>query len=50
MTFTPDITETIPLNVGNPASAGLWTNSAEEYDIAVGGIPFILAPTDSNPY
>ncbi len=50
MTFTPDITENIPLNVGNPASAGLWTNSAEDYDIAVGGIPFILAPTDSNPY
>ncbi len=48
--FTPDITENIPLNVGNPASAGLWTNSAEDYDIAVGGIPFILAPTDSNPY
>lgn len=50
MTFTPDITETIPLNVGNPASSGLWTNSAEDYDIAVGGIPFILAPTDTNPY
>ncbi len=48
--FTPDITVNIPLNVGNPASAGLWTNSAEDYDIAVGGIPFILAPTDSNPY
>jgi hypothetical protein len=50
VTFTPDITETIPLNVGNPASSGLWTNSAEDYDIAVGGIPFILAPTDTNPY
>lgn len=50
MTYTPDITENIPLNVGNPASSGLWTNSAEDYDIAVGGIPFILAPTDSNPY
>jgi hypothetical protein len=50
VTFTPDITENIPLNVGNPASSGLWTNSAEDYDIAVGGIPFILAPTDTNPY
>jgi len=50
VTYTPDITENIPLNVGNPASSGLWTNSAEDYDIAVGGIPFILAPTDTNPY
>ena len=50
MTFTPDITETIPLNVGNPASAGLWTNSAEDYDVAIGGLPFFMAPTDSNPY
>lgn len=48
--FTPDITESIPLNVGNPASSGLWTNNAEDYDIAIGGIPFILAPTDANPY
>lgn len=50
MTFTPDITETIPLNVGNPASSGIWTNSAEDYDVAIGGIPFILAPNDANPY
>ena len=50
MTFTPDITENIPLNVGNPASSGLWTNNAEDYDVAIGGLPFIMAPTDSNPY
>lgn len=50
MTFTPDITENIPLNVGNPASSGLWTNNAEDYDVAIGGVPFIMAPTDSNPY
>jgi hypothetical protein len=50
VTFTPDITENIPLNVGNPASSGLWTNNAEDYDVAIGGVPFIMAPTDSNPY
>lgn len=49
-TFTPDITEDIPLNIGNPASAGIWTNSAEDYDVAIGGIPFFMAPTDSDPY
>ena len=45
-----DITEALPLNIGNPGTSGFWTNNAEDYDIAVGGIPFILAPTDINPY
>ena len=45
-----DITEGLPLNVGNPGITGFWTNNAEDYDVAVGGIPFILAPTDQNPY
>ena len=47
---TPDITQDIPLNVGNPGTSGFWTNNAEDYDIAVGGLPFFLAPTDVNPY
>lgn len=45
-----DITNDIPINVGNPATTALWTNSAEDYDIAVGGQPFFLAPTDAFPY
>ena len=45
-----DITEGLPLNVGNPGVTGFWTNNAEEYDVAIGGEPFILAPTDTNPY
>lgn len=47
---TPDITENIPLNVGNPGTSGFWSNNAEDYDVAVGGLPFFLAPTDVNPY
>jgi hypothetical protein len=47
---SPDITDTIPLNVGNPGTTGFWTNNAEDYDIAVGGLPFMLAPTDQVPY
>ena len=47
---TPDITENIPLNIGNPGTSGFWTNNAEDYDVAVGGEPFFLAPTDQNPY
>jgi len=47
---TPDITEDLPLNIGNPGVAGFWTNNAEDYDVAFGGLPFFLAPTDVNPY
>ena len=49
-TFSPDITESIPLNVGNPGTSGFWSNNAEDYDVAVGGLPFFLAPNDQNPY
>lgn len=47
---TPDITENIPLNIGNPGVSGFWTNNSENYDVAIGGEPFFLAPTDQNPY
>jgi hypothetical protein len=45
-----DITEGLPVNVGNPGVAGFWINNAEDFDVAIGGEPFILAPTDTNPY
>ena len=45
-----NITEDLPLNIGNPGTSGFWTNNAEDYDVAFGGIPFLLAPTDTNPY
>jgi hypothetical protein len=45
-----DITEDIPLNIGNPSTSGIWNNTAENYDVAIGGLPFILAPSDINPY
>jgi len=47
---SPDITENIPLNVGNPGVSGFWTNNAEDYDVAIGGLPFFMAPTDAVPY
>ena len=47
---SPDITENIPLNVGNPGTSGFWTNNAEDYDVAIGGLPFFMAPTDAVPY
>ncbi len=45
-----DITESIPLNIGNPGSTSFWVNNGEEYDVAIGGYPFLIAPTDNNPY
>lgn len=45
-----DITEGLPLNVGNPGTSGFWTNTGADYDVAFGGIPFFIAPTDQNPY
>lgn len=45
-----NITESIPLNIGNPGTTGFWTNRAETYDVAVGGMPFFMAPTDTYPY
>jgi hypothetical protein len=47
---SPDITDNIPLNIGNPGTSGFWTNNAEDYDVAIGGEPFFMAPTDQNPY
>ena len=45
-----DITEDIPLNIGNPGSSAFWTNNEDSYDIAVGGLPFLLCSTDNTPY
>ena len=45
-----NITESIPLNIGNPATSGFWTNTQEDYDVAIGGLPFFMVPTDQNPY
>ena len=47
---SPDITENIPLNIGNPGVSGFWINNAEDYDVAIGGEPFFMVPTDQNPY
>jgi hypothetical protein len=47
---SPDITDNIPLNIGNPGTSGFWTNNAEDYDVAIGGEPFFMAPTDQVPY
>ncbi len=50
-----DITEgraerAIAVDVGVVSSTSIWQNTDIAYDIAIGGLPFILATTDSRPY
>jgi hypothetical protein len=50
-----DITEgraerAIAVDVGVVGDSSLWQNTAESYDVAVGGLPFILATSDDRPY
>lgn len=48
--MTRDITEDIPLNIGNPGLSSFWVNNEDAFDIAVGGLPFLLCSTDNTPY
>ena len=50
-----DITEgraerAIAVDVGVVGDSSIWQNTAESYDVAVGGLPFILATSDERPY
>jgi hypothetical protein len=50
-----DITEgrssrAIAVDLGIVSSSATWQNTAEAYDIAVGGLPFFYAISDARPY
>ena len=46
-----DITDDIPLNVGQPTlPSNIWFNTDTAYDIAIGGQPFIYATAEDRPY
>jgi len=46
-----DVTESIPLNIGQPALPNnVWYNQTTAYDIAIGGLPFIFAKDTDRPY
>ena len=46
-----DISESIPLNVGQPTlPSDVWYNTTVTYDIAVGGLPFFYSISDQNEY
>jgi hypothetical protein len=50
-----DITEgraerAIAVDVGIVSTSQYWQNTSESYDVAIGGLPFILATNDERPY
>ena len=50
-----DITEgrssrAIAVDLGIVSSSAVWQNTAEAYDVAIGGLPFFFAISDSKPY
>ena len=46
-----DITDDIPLNVGQPTlPTNIWFNTDTAYDVAIGGQPFIYATSEERPY
>ena len=50
-----DITEgrssrAIAVDLGIVSSSAVWQNTAEAYDVAIGGLPFFYAISDNRPY
>lgn len=43
-------TRAIAVDVGVVATDSIWQNTDIAYDVAIGGLPFIYAISDSNPY
>jgi len=46
----PNITEPIPVAVGNPQNTPTYAANGVAYDISIGGQPFFLLNDDNNPY
>lgn len=47
---TADIGLAIAVDVGIVADGGIWQNTNESYDVALGGLPFFYAINDARPY
>ena len=46
----PSLGRSIGVDVGVVGNSSIWQNTAETYDIAIGGMPFILATNDERRY
>lgn len=50
MAYGDNITEKIPVTIGNPVSNQYYNNTGVAFDIAIGGQPFFLLNDDNQPY
>ena len=47
---TADVGLAIAVDVGIVSDGGIWQNTNEAYDVALGGLPFFYAINDARPY
>ena len=47
---TTDVGLAIAVDVGIVSTGGIWQNTNESYDVAIGGLPFFYAINDARPY
>ena len=47
---TTDVGLAIAVDVGIVSDGGIWQNTNEAYDVALGGLPFFYAINDARPY
>ena len=50
MSYGSDVTEGLPLNLSNPATAVTYSGGNESYDLSVNSQPFFLMTNDEFPY
>ena len=50
MAYGDNITEKIPVPIGNPTANQYFNTTGVAYDIAIGGVPFFLLNDDNTPY
>lgn len=48
--YGDNITEKIPVTIGNPVNNQYYAGTGVAYDISIGGQPFFLLNDDNNPY
>ena len=50
MAYGDNITEKIPVTIGNPTNNQLYAGTGVAYDISIASQPFFLLNDDNNPY
>ena len=50
MAYGDNITEKIPVTIGNPTNNQIYAGTGVAYDISIGNQPFFLLNDDNTPY